>query len=251
MISKRIGDTFLRPLSFACKARRESASLRDRDRLREAGRGNVPRVCENPSQISRYSRRQDDDDRCVPTQWFIDHNLYDNVRRPFRCPRLSSLDCSYPPLLPPPVFTVYDKYALIFRGIEKNEGRARLLYGLFSRRVQTSLILPPSLSSLPSTLSFSHCRSLRDARRCLLISRANPASNFGCRVDEERVVPFLSGNDRGFLPEVKQILSIANRETNFWPFQGDQSAVLDVYTRSIRRTGRRRRRFCVDGDSNR
>lgn len=50
----------------------------------------------------------------------------------------------------------------------------------------------------------------------------------------KRAVPFPSKNDWGFLPEVKQILSITNRETNFYPFQeGSICVVLDVWIRSL------------------
>lgn len=127
---------------------------------------------------------------------------------------------------------MYDKCALIFHEIEKNDERDRLLY-----RSLLPLVVPQLLPRLSPSSSFPlplYSNLLLCARRCLLISRANPASNFGRPTKADRVL-FLSENDRrGSQLEVKQILSITNRETNFWPFRGDQSVVLDVCTRSIR-----------------
>lgn len=70
----------------------------------------------------------------------------------------------------------------------------------------------------PWPLFFALLSDSRVARRqCSPTPAANPASNFG----EGPLVPFANArgkNDWGFPAEFKQILSIANRETNFCSF---------------------------------
>lgn len=112
---------------------------------------------------------------------------------------------SMPPSFARPVFTMYDKLRPFAESKKKTEKEEIVCY------IDRSFLLPCSNFSSSFDL-FASVRNVTmsfdfTSKSCIQFRRA-----------DERTVPFLSKNDWGFLPEVKQILSIANRETNFWPF---------------------------------